>query len=71
MRSTPFSVEKAFERLVSSPYYWRKTGRPQSQRRRLLYKLTKGETISLDKRRALLQEAGWQIQQPEIWIAAS
>jgi hypothetical protein len=64
---TPQSVDQAFERLVSSPYYWRKTGRPLAQRRSFAHKLAMGLGISLTLKRELLAEAGFIITQVELW----
>lgn len=67
MKSSVFDVHAAFERLVRSPYYWRKTGRPMAQRRALVYKLNQNMGISLDEKRKLLLEGGFRIAQSETW----
>ncbi|QIP14739.1 hypothetical protein G8759_20020 [Spirosoma aureum] len=68
MASSEKTTHDAFDILVNDPYYWSLTGLPTADRRQAAFMLKNGKGITLDRKEALLEKAGFLVKQEKIWI---
>lgn len=67
MAKDELGTHLAFETLVNSAYYWSLTGLPFVSRRQFANSLRTGKGVSLDKKEALLEQAGFSVKQEKLW----